>query len=72
MGTAAALHWATTAGVGFPAASQTPARARCFARALLDRWRLATLTDDVSLVVTELVTNALRHTATTSACDAAP
>jgi signal transduction histidine kinase len=35
--------------------------ARHFATAALEAWNMGTLADDVSLVVTELVTNALRH-----------
>ncbi|WP_432090705.1 ATP-binding protein [Streptomyces sp. NRRL F-5630] len=35
--------------------------ARQFARTTLDRWDLAELADDIALVVSELVTNALRH-----------
>ncbi|MFJ9695340.1 ATP-binding protein [Kitasatospora sp. NPDC101183] len=35
--------------------------ARDFVRASLDRWDLAELFDDVALVASELVTNALRH-----------
>ena len=35
--------------------------AREFARATLADWRIGQLSDDVSLVVSELVTNALRH-----------
>ena len=35
--------------------------AREFARATLADWRIGRLSDDVSLVVSELVTNALRH-----------
>jgi signal transduction histidine kinase len=35
--------------------------ARHFATAALVAWNMGALTDDVSLVVTELVTNALRH-----------
>lgn len=37
------------------------ARARRLARQVLAEWRLADLTDVVTLVVSELVTNALRH-----------
>lgn len=35
--------------------------ARHFATAALEAWNMGALSDDVSLVVTELVTNALRH-----------
>ena len=39
--------------------------AREFARATLQRWNLLTLSDDVALVASELVTNALRHSVRT-------
>ncbi|NJA59355.1 ATP-binding protein [Streptomyces sp. NEAU-H3] len=35
--------------------------ARQFARTTLDRWELTELADDIALVVSELVTTALRH-----------
>jgi signal transduction histidine kinase len=40
---------------------ESPAAARAFVRSTLQAWRLDGLTDDLALVVTELVTNALRH-----------
>lgn len=42
----------------------SPRRARLFVRQLLDEHGLASRTDDVELVVTELATNAVRHART--------
>jgi anti-sigma regulatory factor (Ser/Thr protein kinase) len=50
-----------TAGVDLPAAPQSAAAARRFARAVLAEWRLPALADDVDLVISELITNALLH-----------
>lgn len=47
-------------------AARTPAavtRAREFTRVTLGRWKLAAGEDDVAIIITELLTNALRHTA---------
>lgn len=44
--------------------------ARRFTRATLSHWELADLCDDVALVVSELVTNALRHALPPAAGDA--
>ncbi len=41
--------------------SQAAGQARHAARELLDRWQLSRLVDAVALVVSELVTNAVRH-----------
>jgi anti-sigma regulatory factor (Ser/Thr protein kinase) len=38
------------------------ARARAYARWVLDTWQLSALTDTVELLVSELVTNAVTHT----------
>ncbi|MFH8407951.1 ATP-binding protein [Streptomyces sp. NPDC018019] len=49
--------------------------ARQFTRETLDRWELEELFDGVALVVSELVTNALRHTAPaggTAPCEPSP
>ncbi len=48
-----------TADVGQDA--RAPASARRLTREVLTRWRLGALLDDVLVVVSELVTNAVRH-----------
>jgi anti-sigma regulatory factor (Ser/Thr protein kinase) len=40
---------------------RAPAQARAFARRALSDWELADLVDNVELVVSELVSNAVRH-----------
>lgn len=49
------------ASCALPAHPEAVQGARRFAGSTLRRWELAALHDDVALVVTELVTNALRH-----------
>jgi hypothetical protein len=44
-------------------------RARDFALATLRRWGLASLADDIGVVVSELLTNALRHACQGGNCD---
>ncbi len=60
-----ALAGATLAGrqskVVLPNGPAAPTAARRFARAALDAWHLGPLSDAVELVVSELVTNAVRH-----------
>ncbi len=41
--------------------TSAPRRARCYAGALLCDWELEASAGDVQLIVTELVTNAIRH-----------
>jgi anti-sigma regulatory factor (Ser/Thr protein kinase) len=50
-----------SAGLDLPAAPQSAGAARRFATAALAEWRLAALADDVDLVISELITNALLH-----------
>ncbi len=50
-----------SAGLDLPAAPQSAAAARRFANAALAEWRLSALADDVDLVISELITNALLH-----------
>ncbi|UED83190.1 ATP-binding protein [Streptomyces profundus] len=45
-----------------PRAEQSAATARRLTRAALAQWGLGELADDVALVVSELVTNAVQHT----------
>ncbi len=47
----------------FPAEGAAVGQARRRVRSTLDRWGLAGLCDDAGVVVTELFTNAIRHTA---------
>ncbi len=58
MGTGAPAGSATCALPGLP---EAVASAREFTRATLRRWHLDSRHEDVALVVSELVTNALRH-----------
>ncbi|WP_282696708.1 ATP-binding protein [Streptomyces sp. CC208A] len=51
----------TSASCALPARYEAVRGARKFTSATLDRWDLADRFDDVALVVSELVTNALRH-----------
>ena len=44
-------------------------RARDFTHATLRRWGLASLSDDIGVVVSELLTNALRHACKDGGCD---
>ncbi|GAA3857567.1 ATP-binding protein [Streptomyces sedi] len=46
-----------------PRAEESAAAARRLARAALTTWGLSELTDDIALIVTELVANAVQHTA---------
>ncbi|WFB08166.1 ATP-binding protein [Streptomyces sp. LX-29] len=50
-----------SASCALPARFEAVRGARHFAGATLERWELPELFDDVALVVSELVTNALRH-----------
>lgn len=50
-----------SAGLDLPASPQSAGAARRFATAVLADWRLADLADDVDLVISELITNALLH-----------
>jgi anti-sigma regulatory factor (Ser/Thr protein kinase) len=54
--------WA--AGLDLPAAPQSAGIARRFAAARLAEWGLADLSDDVDLIISELITNALLHART--------
>lgn len=51
-----------TSCVALPAMASSVATARAHARALLSRWRLPALVDDIELIVSELVTNAIKAT----------
>jgi anti-sigma regulatory factor (Ser/Thr protein kinase) len=48
-----------------PALAASAAEARRFALSALEEWRLTALSDTVSLLVTELVSNGVRHAGTT-------
>jgi anti-sigma regulatory factor (Ser/Thr protein kinase) len=50
---------------GLPAAAASAAQARRFARSALAQWGLSALDDTVGLLVTELVSNGVRHAGTT-------
>ncbi len=52
---------AGSASCALPARYEAVGGARQFTRSTLDRWELSDRFDDVALVVSELVTNALRH-----------
>lgn len=45
----------------YPAETTSPGKARSDVRAALAKWRLESLTDTATLIVSELVTNAVRH-----------
>jgi signal transduction histidine kinase len=47
--------------IALPTVVFSPMAARAFSRETLERWQLADLSDDVLLVVDELVTNAVLH-----------
>lgn len=49
------------ASCALPARYEAVREARCFTRATLDQWDVGDRFDDICLVVSELVTNALRH-----------
>ncbi|WP_405854775.1 ATP-binding protein [Streptomyces sp. NBC_00090] len=51
----------TSASCALPARYEAVRGARKFTSATLDRWEMTDRFDDVALVVSELVTNALRH-----------
>ncbi|MFJ4922296.1 ATP-binding protein [Streptomyces sp. NPDC088725] len=51
----------SSASCALPARYEAVRGARKFTRTTLDQWKLGECFDDVSLVVSELVTNALRH-----------
>ncbi len=50
-----------SAGLDLPALPESAGVARRFTRSALASWRLSTLADDLDLVVSELITNALLH-----------
>ena len=50
-----------TVGLDLPTAPESARAARRFAHAALTEWRLPALADDVDLVISELITNALLH-----------
>jgi anti-sigma regulatory factor (Ser/Thr protein kinase) len=52
-----------TMSVGLPAVPESVKEARDFTRTVLGTWDLSAMYDDVRLVVSELVTNALRYAA---------
>lgn len=52
---------ASSASCALPARYEAVRGARQFTRTTLDQWELDDRFDDVALVVSELVTNALRH-----------
>jgi anti-sigma regulatory factor (Ser/Thr protein kinase) len=52
---------ARSAGLDLPASPESAGAARRFANEFLARWRLSALADDVDLVISELITNALLH-----------
>jgi signal transduction histidine kinase len=47
--------------IALPAGPPSSIAARTFTQSILEQWQLADLSDDVRLVVAELVTNAVRH-----------
>jgi anti-sigma regulatory factor (Ser/Thr protein kinase) len=51
-----------TSCVALPAMASSVATARMHVRRLLGRWRLPALVDDVELVVSEMITNAIKAT----------
>lgn len=51
----------TSASLDLEALPTSVRAARAFTRAVLDRWQLSALAEDAAEVVSELVTNALRH-----------
>lgn len=55
---------ATEAALAFPAAPQSAGAARRFVRHRVDDWHLGVATEDVVLMVSELVTNVGRHART--------
>lgn len=52
---------ARSAALDLPASPQSAGAARRFATTVLADWRLTGLADDVDLVISELITNALLH-----------
>ncbi|WP_326598381.1 ATP-binding protein [Streptomyces sp. NBC_01803] len=62
----------STATLGLPPRPESVRQARDFTRNTLQGWRLPELFDGVALVVSELVTNALRHGAHTREADFEP
>nr|MDT0665191.1 hypothetical protein [Micromonospora sp. DSM 115978] len=52
-----------------PATLRAPGAARLAARALLQAWEVAARKDDVELVLTEVITNAVRHASLTPTVD---
>jgi anti-sigma regulatory factor (Ser/Thr protein kinase) len=50
-----------SAALDLPTVPESAGAARRFAHAALTEWRLAALADDVDLVISELITNALLH-----------
>ncbi|MCS0639012.1 ATP-binding protein [Streptomyces sp. LP05-1] len=62
----------TSASCALPARFEAVRGARRFTSSTLDRWQLGDRFDDVSLVVSELVTNALRHAVPTDCAHELP
>ena len=52
---------ARSAGLDLPASPESAGAARRYANEILAQWRLDALADDVDLVISELITNALLH-----------
>jgi len=50
-----------SAGVDLPTTPESARAGRQFANEILAKWRLVALADDVDLVISELITNALLH-----------
>jgi anti-sigma regulatory factor (Ser/Thr protein kinase) len=67
MDTSGASAWPLRSYLDLEATGRTPRAARRHARQVLTEWGLADLTDDAELVISELVTNAVRATAALSA-----
>ena len=60
----AGLHWACFPGIGTPTPDGQASRvrrARDFTASTLHKWGVAGRCDDIAIVVSELVTNALQH-----------
>lgn len=55
------MRWACFPGVGTPAPGGQASRARDFTASTLHQWGVAGRRDDITIVVSELVTNALQH-----------
>lgn len=55
------MRWACFPGAGTPAPGGQASRARDFTASTLHQWGVAARRDDITIVVSELVTNALQH-----------